>query len=652
MGRTNSMATATRLFRYLPFLLALVVPAAIAQKPEPDGAISGVVIDGSSGAPLPEAVVFIAATPARPLGPQTRLLTDERGRFAFIKLPGDVTYSIAVSKLGYLDGGYGRDAAPSDPLRQIPLKTDEWIQNLKVTIWKPGGISGVVRDESGEPVVGVPVRALQRIRIQGRDDYMAGPATRTDDRGMYRIANLSPGRYLVQAPSVQAAVPTSAPLVDPNRPIRPFGAEVLDVMDVDDTQRLVVGRYAIPPPPRDGRHLAYPIAFHPSATAVAEATTIDLKFGDDRGRVDITLTPVSSVRVSGVVEGPPDALQTLTLRLLPAGLENLGFGAEVATALVASDGRFTFLNVPAGSYTIDAPVYVSELSSGPGQIGFQRVMPGPPTSPVAGAMGSKIDLFPAATLTRYNFRFSNFPYSGRAAVTVGDTDVTSVVVRMRMHATMTGRVVVESEPSRSDVVSPGRFSFQLDPAAGEIALTNGAGRSGRGGGAATDEFTVNGIIPGQYWLRVQGAPDWIVKTVTWSGRDYTNTPLDTSSVDAVAGVVVTVTNGAAEIAGTVRDSDDLKADATMVIVFPADPALWKNTGLWPGRMKTASVSSRNAFRLTGLPAGDYLVAAVSRSFSSTWREPEFLVQASRTASRVTLAWADKSTLEVKATVVK
>ena len=158
---------------------------------------------------------------------------------------------------------------------------------------------------------------------------------------------------LLQVPSVQVMVPASAPLTPREGLLPPrggLGPEVLDLMDSDDTQRLAIGRYAIPPPPVNGKQFAYPAIFFPAATGVADATTITLKYGEDRANVDLTLTPVTSVRVSGVVEGPPESLRTLTLRLLPAGLENLGFGAETATALVAADGRFTFLNVPAGDY--------------------------------------------------------------------------------------------------------------------------------------------------------------------------------------------------------------------------------------------------------------------------------------------------------------
>ena len=84
------------------------------------GAISGTLVDGSSGDAIAGAIVFLsAAEPGQtvPIG-QTRQITDGRGRFAFIELP-EGGYIISASKFGYLDGGYGRDTAPTDPLRTV-----------------------------------------------------------------------------------------------------------------------------------------------------------------------------------------------------------------------------------------------------------------------------------------------------------------------------------------------------------------------------------------------------------------------------------------------------------------------------------------------------------------------------------------------------
>ena len=86
-------------------VLAAAGPAALPLRQAPResqqalaGVISGVVVDAATGSPLPGAVVFIAATPTRPIAGQTRQLTDDRGRFAFTGLPGDVKYTLTASK--------------------------------------------------------------------------------------------------------------------------------------------------------------------------------------------------------------------------------------------------------------------------------------------------------------------------------------------------------------------------------------------------------------------------------------------------------------------------------------------------------------------------------------------------------------------------
>jgi hypothetical protein len=237
-----------RLRRIGPIVLvgALLVPVDAQQAPTPPpagvGAITGTVIDGATGAAVAGALVFLANAEAGRAAPlsQTRQVTDARGRFAFTELSGDGAFTLIASKFGYLDGGYGRDVSPHDPLRAVVLRKDEWVSNLRVPIWRPGSISGAVRDEAGEPVVGVYVRALARFRIQGREDLLAGPLTTTNDRGEYRLSGLAPGRYVIQVPSVQASVPAATKLATtPGN--APEGA-----IDVDDSHRLVIGRYPLP----------------------------------------------------------------------------------------------------------------------------------------------------------------------------------------------------------------------------------------------------------------------------------------------------------------------------------------------------------------------------------------------------------------------
>jgi hypothetical protein len=89
----------------------------------------------------------------------------------------------------------------------------------------------------------------------------------------------------------------------------------------------------------------------------------------------------------------------------------------------------------------------------------------------------------------------------------------------------------------------------------------------------------------------------------------------------------------------------------MVIVFPVDQAQWKNTGLDPARMKTVAVSSaaRSYFR----PSGRRLFRRGHQPVvHETWREPAFLSRVAQQASRVTLSWGGKSTVDLTAAVIR
>ena len=66
---------------------------------------------------------------------------------------------------------------------------------------------------------------------------------------------------------------------------------------------------------------------------------------------------------------------------MPAGSEQLGFGSEAATTVVERDGSFTFLNVPAGEYTLLAQAVFGEFTSGNGEVALPDA---PGSQPMSG----------------------------------------------------------------------------------------------------------------------------------------------------------------------------------------------------------------------------------------------------------------------------
>jgi hypothetical protein len=273
----------------------------------------------------------------------------------------DSDYAVSASRAGYVDGN---PDPLSGPLDRTPLTLTQgrWISNLRIELAKLTAISGTVLDETGEPVVGAFVRAVMQVFVAGNAHLASSVVARTDDRGTYRLAGLPPGSYAVLMPSVQSAVPADAsdqdlsPVATELRGIGPPPAPRTDAaVAIGDRSRWIMNRYLPPAPATGGALSAYPITFYPGVRTLAESTSIQLKKGEDRTGVDFRIAPVPTWRVSGTVEAPPGVVvKGLPLRLMAAGVADLGNGGETATTVVAADGTFMFVNVPAGNYSIVA----------------------------------------------------------------------------------------------------------------------------------------------------------------------------------------------------------------------------------------------------------------------------------------------------------
>jgi len=631
-----------------------VVATGLAQQPNPPvprvpgtGTISGVAIDAETSRPLTGVVIYLGPPARGQTGEPLRTLTDARGRFVFTDLAVEPDgYFINASKFGYLEGHYGTGAGGQLGSR-IFIKEGEWFDTATIRMSRPGVITGTVTDERGEPVVGAFVRALAQVSVAGRTSIAAGPTTKTDDRGVYRLANLLPGKYLVNVPSVQAAVPPTGAMTP--APSAMFAASALTdpTFDVDATTRLVIGRYPMPPPSTDGRMQAYAPVFYPSATTVANAQAIEIKGADDRQGIDIQLQALPTARVRGVVQGPADAIAGLLLRLMASGSEDLGTGGETATTLVAADGTFAFPGVPAGSYVIDARATISEFN-------LQNPLgaPIPPSLPAAaggargGGGGSTIVMAgPAGLYFSSRSGRGSGAYWGRSAVDVGPRDATGVIVTMQRAVSLSGRIVMETAAATPGNPAP-QAPIMLEAADGSRALGMLRSTPDRSDPSA---FTFEGLMAGQYFLRpITG----LVKSIVWDGRDMTTTPFDATTGRDFTGVTITMTDKRITLTGVVRDDRGIPAKDAVVIAFPAEREQWTNFGFNPPRIRAYPAGTTGTYRYQNLPAGDYLLVAVPSVQNEAWKNSRFLEAAARAATPVTLAWGETKSADLKVSQIK
>lgn len=630
------------------------LPAA-SRQPNP-GAISGVVVDATTGRPVPGAIVSLGRidpsnVPGQPIAPLPRMATDARGRFVFRDLTPSPNYFLGARRFGYTYTRYGW-TKPNGPLTisdilKIDVGENQWVSDVKIPLWRLGSIGGRVVDERGEPVVGVAVRTFSVAKVSGHNQLVAGDLAVTDDRGAYRIADLERGRYVVAVLSVQSTVLTSTAEKPQQRAIGEIetggigagrGSTIsLPAIDVDGRHRLAMSNFATPPPPNAGDSRAYPPVFYPAARTIQTAESIELDYGDVRTGVDFQLQPVRTVRVSGLLTGaliPGDFL----LRLLPAGGERLGFGSEVATTLVEKDGSFTFLNVPEGQYTLLAQASVMDFTTG----SASNRLPDAPGFPGGGiSVGS----MPGAPGLSYLTR-SGAPSSvwSRINVDVGLQDLSGLVVPLHPTIKITGRLVfAEGTP----VPSLDRaLLLGAQPANGDPSLGQPIGFTTRND--PTFSFTIDGLFGGQYLLRSSFLSYGVV-SIVWDGREVRDTGFDASAGSDFTGVVVTLTDKKVEINGTV--SDARPSGRAAVLAFPADPARWTNYAWDATAFKTARAGSNGSFQIQNLPAGDFNVIAVDASQIDEWTDPDFLKAAAPLAQRVTVKWGDKPTVNLAVATV-
>jgi hypothetical protein len=609
--------------------------------PEPavfgTGVISGVVTDGTSGLPLEGVLVQLSGGRPGPAG-RPQQLTDARGRFVFTHLVQSSGYSISAAKLGYLDGGYRRLPGLT-ATTSINLRDGEWLPRADVQLWKTASISGTVFDDQNDPVVGVPVRALMKVRVAGTARYAAGPSTVTDDRGMYRLSGLSTGEYIVHVPSVQVTMPEAPVTPRPPAPSAASSASITSAApDPDGVLRaegglgLYVGFFATPP--AGGGAAAYAMAYHPAARSMDTATPVLLAYGDQRQNVDVQLRLLPTVRVSGRVLGPPDALAKMPVRLLPAGSEGLALGAEAALTTTDAQGAFTFLRVPSGDYTLIASRTMSEFGTSTG-ISNSTLIPRSALSFTSMSISSLSGLSGVSLSSRSTE--GDLRLSGRIAVSAGDRDVDDLMVPLVTGVAVTGHYLWDGAEAPPNGVRTESL-IRLEPADGDLSLYVRGRTQPRGPNEVMPvpvPFTIAGVLPGRYVFGSVSAGQFVLEAIEWRGRDLLTSPLEVEGDKDVAGVVIRMSSKPTLVTGSVSTATG-PATAGAIIAFPPTPSQWRNTGLSAMLFRTGSILADGTFRLPQLVPGEYLVAAIPDEDRTKWTDPDYLASIVGLATRVSV----------------
>jgi Carboxypeptidase regulatory-like domain len=645
--------------------------------PTSTGLILGQVVDGTSGQPLAGVTVALSGSiglpagtpidvpsepvPARPF--TTRMvMTDGDGHFVFFALPAG-RFSLSARKPGYLPGAYGQHA-PSETFgisSRLDLGEAERRTDVTIPLWKFATIGGTVVDEAGEPVVGLSVRVLRRAYSGGRLRLGAvASAVTTDDRGVYRKAGLAPGDYVVAIPATQSTIPaafeeayrqavSSGTITDLRRQWTANGADLGAAtsgvavgtlfMSPASQGDLSAASLANPPMAGSDRPPVYEAVFYPSVTSPSRATAITVGSGDERSDVDFHLRPVPTVRLSGTVTGPdgPAAFVGLTLTSAEIDDQVQTSGFEAATTTSDAAGAFTFLGVTPGQYVLR----VTTTPVRPQSTSTMTTVIQTGTSTIMSGGGSSVP----PPIPDVPTLWATLP------VAVGEADVGGVGVALTPGVRLSGRLQFEGASPPPDADRIQRMSLMIDPVEGRSKLSSNSFMILRGQFDADGRLSTYQIPGGRYLVRPGSFPGWTFKSAMWKGQDVSVTPLDLAGSET-PDITIVFTDTPTRLAGTVRDADGAGAAEALVVTFPTDPRMWVDFGATSRRLRSTASSESGAYALTGLPAGDYYVAALPPDQAEDWQTPTFLQQLVGSAVRVTLGDAEKKTQDLKTSRIK
>jgi hypothetical protein len=336
----------------LTILLLTISASALQQPPTAKGSIEGVVTRAGTGDPIPGARVTLTrmggalpmgAPPPPPgriadgaytqivstlvpeglrissNGSANSVLTDSQGRFAIRDVDAG-TYRVSVGANGYARQEYGQRTSGGQGA-PVNLNSGQTV-SIGISLMLAGSVSGRIRDNTGQPAVGMQVQVLRSTyNANAQRSFQSAGSSRTDDRGEYRLFWITPGRYFVVASS-GANVTFGALISSPNE---------------------LAG---------DG----FAPTFYPGSIDISQASTIDVKPGAEVGGVDVFVNRQSLYRIRGRLidsrngQIPTTANISLVTPSLTGGISN----SNSSQTYNGRDGTFEIRDVSPGPHVIRA----------------------------------------------------------------------------------------------------------------------------------------------------------------------------------------------------------------------------------------------------------------------------------------------------------
>lgn len=570
--------------------------------------------------------------------------------------------AVCILSLLFAAGGrVSAEQASAQTPATPPNAPDAPVRDSAKTTAKPAA-RAVIRGRVVTLDTGAPLRRAY-IRIFGGPEMSVPRAAFTDAQGNYEIKNLPAGRYEVHANKggyVQVAFGQRAPH-HPGRPLVLADGQTLDKIDfqmprggvitgrvVDElgepvigtTVKALVSRYfagrrrlvqagygqtndigqyrmfGLPPgeyyitaPGTDSSAgnegmtdnptgSGYAPTYYPGTPSLAEAERVTMPIGGELN-ADMQLIPTRVCSISGTVvdqNGRPAIFAFVSLQPRDEMLRDSS--ANVGAGTAGAQGAFALSNIVPGAYYL---------------------------------IGTSIDE-PMSS--------SNKRSMGWMPITVTGQDLEGVRIVTSKGATIKGRVAYEGGTRPVNTSPIGLHVGCQASGEGPLEMTNASP-------AKVDEqgrFEVTGVYR-ECLIRTFPTPEgWGIGSVTHDTTDVTDRPLAIKDAETIADVNVLLTNRLAKLTGSVTDDDKRPAKDYVVIVFPEDAS---KLGPQSRFVRSARADQQGQFKMSGLPPGEYLAAAVDTLEDGAETDPEFLDRLRPSAVPLRLSDEGQQTVALK-----
>jgi len=597
------------------------------------GEISGSVVTAEANPqPIRRAVVTLAG--GGDMLPRS-VLTDDAGKFAFTGVPAG-SFSLTARKAAYLASAHGAKR-PGRAGSPVALGAGQR-ENVTITMFRGAAITGTLRDSSGLPLGGIEVRAIEMRSFLANPGNQGFEVVTTDDRGVYRIYSLPPGDYVL------AALPTFLGQGVIGAPSTADLDAALAYLAARKTGAASSSAAANPPSPVQPRPIGFAPIFHPGTAYLDEASRVRLSAGDERSGVDITVKPVPVASIEGTVSGDTPNLATVQVTIFPMGprIATSMNSSQLSGRAIDAQGNFLYSNLPPGRYRLVAraqrggeipapPTVSTNLGAGGGRSG------GPPSASSGTSADGPID---------YLYGFADVDLRGE--------DVTGLSLPLQPGGVIAGRIVFTGTGNipKPDDLSRARVSLALEGAMGGV----GSGGLRMGTVQLTQTiptvrpdgtFEIRGIGPGRFTLSSTlpaDAKEWRLRSAMSGERDLLDEPLELGPGIDIRNITIAFSDSPAEVTGSLQSASGQSTSDYYILILPANRSLWRPKSR---RIVSARPSTDGKFTFANLPAGEYVIAALTDLDPIDLADESFLEQVVPAGVKLTVTEGEKKVQDLR-----